>query len=155
MTTAKLLFLSGSSDWISRAITWFSHGGVTHVALLSPDGEFVIEASGKGQPKGVRKVSYETFLKSHPECELCEFQHPDPEEMWDVACSQLGKGYDWSWYLGWLFRSTSYQNKSKWTCAEFIVWAAQESGKSPFSIDVLWHVKPYDLRMIATKVDKG
>jgi len=124
-----------ADDFISDAVTWFSHGLFSHIALLSPDGSEVIEASGFGKPSGVRVMSIEVWGSKHPDYVLRKIPHPNPTGVWDAACSQLGKGYDWLYLLGWLLRR-NWHDISKWVCSELIEWACRQAGHSVFPDNV-------------------
>lgn len=137
------------SDWLSRVIAWFSGHPYSHVALVSPCGGYVIEASGLADPPGVRRYTFADWASRHPGYELATIEHPNPDAVWAAACTQLGRGYDWMWWLGFVFRNRRLHDRNKWTCAELIAWAAEQGGRPLFQLDVLWHVKPSDLRMIA------
>ena len=52
MSKVYLLFHHNADDFISQVISWFTHAEASHVALLHPDGNKVIEASAWGKPKG-------------------------------------------------------------------------------------------------------
>ena len=92
-----------------------------HVAIMH--GDEVIEASGFGQPKGVRLRSWYDYISEHPDVELRVIRHNDPEAVWDKCLSQVGKPYDWRWYVGMLTRSRKWQDDAAWVCHELIVWA--------------------------------
>jgi uncharacterized protein YycO len=92
-----------------------------HVAIVH--GDQVIEASGFGRPTGVRLRSLYDYLNEHPTTELRTVHHADPEAVWQKCLSQVGKPYDWRWYIGMLSGSRKWQDDSAWTCHELIVWA--------------------------------
>jgi uncharacterized protein YycO len=120
-----------ADDHISKAMAWFTHGRYSHVALISPDGSEVIEASGMGQPKGVRAMSMEVWASRHPGFALRKIEHPFPTLVWQIATGQLGKGYDWFFLLSYLARS-DWQDEDKWVCSELIEWACRQAGHSVF-----------------------
>lgn len=149
MSKMVLAFAHDPSDWISRVMAWFSFAKVTHVALVSQDREWVIEASAVGYPKGVRLVPMPLFLAKHPWADLRTIEHKDPLAAWDFARTQVGKGYDWRWIVGRLLRLPKLQHRDKWACSELICWAAREAGDPIFVGDTDWHITPADLRMIS------
>jgi len=118
-----------ADDRISQLMAWFSHARYTHVALISPDGSEVIEASGMGQPKGVRAMSMEVWASKHPGFVLRKIEHPFPDTVWQIATGQLGKGYDWNYLWGWLFRR-NWQDPEKWVCSELIFDSCDKAGKA-------------------------
>jgi hypothetical protein len=141
------------TDWVSRVIAFFSHDTVSHVALVSPDGYWVIEASGLAKPSGVRVRRMVDWADKHPGYEL-RWANGDPEKVWAKALTQEGKGYDWWWWWGWITGNPKAQDPEKLTCAELIAWAFREAGFPLFFIDNLWHVKPSDLRAVTQLVNK-
>lgn len=148
-----LAFHHAADDFISRVMAWFTHGGPTHVALVSPDGEWVIEASSMGRPKGVRIVAFATWARRHPGYELCTVAHPAGQQVWAMAGTQVGKAYDWGWIWGWLLRNKNMQDPERWTCSELIHWAAAETGHPISTLDDMgWHISPRMLRAMAAPI---
>lgn len=147
MTELVLIFSRGT-DPIDRLIGWLTFSSVTHVALVR--GQQVIESSGHGHPKGVREVSLWEWLDRHPDSEQRTLKHPHADTVWEIARSQLGKGYDYPWLLRWLFRLPWLENDS-WTCAELISWAASATGV-PILDAGHNTVTPRDLYMISEAV---
>lgn len=152
MSAITLAFHHAADDWISRVMAWCTHGGPTHVAMVSPDGAWVIEASSMGRPKGVRVVAFTTWATRHPGYELCTIPHKDPQGVWARACTQVGKRYDWGWIWGWVFRLRSLQDQDRWVCSELIDWACEAEGDPIFLINMRWHISPRVLRAVATPI---
>lgn len=148
MTDLVLIFSHGT-DWISRLIGWLTYGHVTHVALVR--GQRVIEASGMGYPKGVREVSLWDWLDKHPGAEQRVIKHPDPEGVWDMMSTQLGKGYDWMWLARWLIRK-EWQPNDLWVCSEGIAWASATKGYPLFEGAHYGRITPQDLYDISEAV---
>lgn len=142
-----VLAFSRGTDLIDRLIGWLTYSSVTHVALVR--GQRVIESSGHGYPKGVREVSLWDWLDRHPHSEQRTVEHPAPDTVWEIAQSQLGRGYDYGWLLRWLFRMSWLENDS-WTCAELISYCCEASGSA--ILDAGHNtVTPRDLYMISEK----
>lgn len=99
----------------------------THVALIGDDA--VIEANGYGSPKGVRLEPLYQFINDHPGVEIRSLAHPDPKSVWDAAMTQIGKPYDWGWYMAMLTRDRNWQSDQAWVCHELIAWACEVAGK--------------------------
>lgn len=131
MSHIVLGFHHASDDWISRVMAWFTHGRYTHVALVSTEGDEVIEASGMGNPKGVRMMHIDVWKGRHPGCELRKIEHPYAWKVWEHAKSQVGKPYDWGFVWGWVFRA-KWQHSNRWTCNELIAWACAQAGHPLF-----------------------
>jgi uncharacterized protein YycO len=141
-----------NSDWISRLMAWLTHATYTHVALVAPDGSEVIEASGVGKPQGVRAMSMEVWASKHPRFVLRKIPHNNHELVWQIAFSQIGKGYDWSYLWGWLFRS-NWQDTDKWTCNELIVWACEQAGQPCLTTDAPQWLTPEHLYLISQPLE--
>lgn len=134
------------ADWISRVLSWVTFGNVTHVALLSPGGDEVIEASSYGEPRGVRVMALEVWREHHPAHRSLRIPHPAPKQVWGLAKSQVGKPYDYRYYLGWLFRR-NWQAEDAWVCHELICWAALHAGCGVFAVDA-WRISPRDFELL-------
>ena len=150
MTWITVGFSHDNKDWISRLIAWLIHGRWSHVVLVSPDGSEYIEASGIGKP-GVRTKPLELFLAKDNRT-LRRIYHPHPDQVWQIASTQLGKGYDWSFLWGWLFR-LNMQDKQKWTCNELIAWAAAEAGHPLLVMDDSHYLTPDHLFLISQPME--
>jgi uncharacterized protein YycO len=141
-----------ADDRISQLMAWFTHGRYSHVALISPDGSEVIEASGMGQPKGVRAMSMEIWASRHPGFALRKIEHPFPDTVWQIATGQLGKGYDWNYLWGWLMRRL-WQDPEKWVCHELIAWACQQAGHPIINMDNPQWLTPEHLYLISQPLE--
>ena len=141
-----------ADDHISQLMAWFTHGRYSHVALVSPDGSEVIEASGMGKPKGVRAMSMEVWASRHPGFALRKIAHPFPDTVWQIATGQLGKGYDWNYLWGWLMRRL-WQDPEKWVCHELIAWACQQAGHPIINMDNPQWLTPEHLYLISQPLE--
>lgn len=140
------------SSWISRLIARVTFGK-SHVVIISPCGGYFIESSGRkalGHPTGVRMRRIDEFY-AEPEFVIKRIAHPDPDGMWALAKRQLGKGYDWSWIVGFLLRDPRIQERDKFTCSELVAWCFDNSGGTlfPDGRRHWWHVTPYEIEMVA------
>lgn len=126
MSDLTLIFSRGD-DWISRLIRFFTRSRFSHVALVSPDGTTVIESTGLTRPDGVQQTPLDVWQARHPGFELRAAHHPNPESVWAIACSQMGKPYDNSYIWGWLLHR-NWQAPDRWACHELIFWSAYQTG---------------------------
>jgi hypothetical protein len=72
-------------------------------------------------------MSIEVWSSTHHGYVLKKIPHPNPDAVWQHACSQVGKGYDWGYLFGWLLRR-NWQDPEKWVCHELIPWSCQQAG---------------------------
>ena len=122
-----LYFHHDPDDWISRLMAWFTRSRYTHVALLSPGGDYVLEATGASDPTGVRYLPTWLWQSRHPDCIARVAETPDAKTVWRLAETQADKPYDWGYLLGFLLRR-NWQDQDKWVCHELIAWACAEAG---------------------------
>lgn len=117
--------------------------------LVEPGGRRYIEASGSAKPSGVRLHDMHEFIASRPEWDFRMIPHPDPHAVWELACTQVGKPYDWAFLFGWLVHR-NWQHPDKWVCQELITWACKEAGYPIFPLEVAdqWHT-PHSLYLIS------
>ena len=124
----------------SRIFAWLPFH---HVALVH--GDEIIEAVGWGKhPIGVRKRSLYDFLADHKHVQFRETEG-DPEIVWALAETQVGKPYDWSWYIGHLLGSRKWQDPHRWTCHELVFWALGYDAEVP-------RLTPRDLIQISERI---
>jgi uncharacterized protein YycO len=142
------LIFAHNDDWISRLIGWLTRSKHSHVALVSPDGKNVLEATGLSKPGGVRLIPIEQFYAERQHIEVRTIEHPFPINVWSHAWSQLGKPYDWSYLWGWLLHR-DWQDREKWVCHELIVWAAAQSGQPLLEMADAHYLTPGDLYRIS------
>lgn len=133
---------AGPANWIGRLICWVTAFRYSHVALVSPCGQWYVEASGRGKP-GVRVRD----MAKRQWDDMRRIPHPKPEAVWEAAISQAGKDYDFAYLWGYLFRR-SWQDPQKWACQELIVWAAAEAGH-PIIHSEYERATPQHLHMIS------
>ena len=142
-------FSHDSGDWISVVMAWVTFGQASHMVMISPCGQWFIEATGVKTPQGVQppRPIYEFINREG--AVIRKIEHPNPEGVWAAALTQVGKGYDWLWFVGWLFRSRNWQDLAKWVCAELYGWCERQAGYSNIDGDHNWHLTPNDWRMIS------
>jgi hypothetical protein len=131
MSHIDLLFHAGD-HWISQGVMFVSRGPVSHLALVSPDGKTIIESSGLAKPSGVQERPFEEWVAGHPGCFPRKIAHPDPAKVWDVTKAQLGKEYDWLYFLGFFLHQPRLHDRKKVTCSELIYEACLEAGYNIF-----------------------
>lgn len=109
---------------------WHRRLNPHHVAIVH--GDEVIESNGFGRPTGVRLLSLYDYMQAHPDTELRTIIHADPEAVWTRCLSQVGKPYDWAWYVGMLMRSRDWQDDAAWVCHELVLWALGYNWRMPW-----------------------
>lgn len=149
-----VLGFSHSNKIISRLVKWFTHGNYSHVMLMEPCGRRYIESSGTAKPSGTRIRDLSDFLLSRPEWDFRVIEHPNPDEVWRLACTQVGAEYDWMYFVGWLFRR-NWQHGKKWVCNELITWACDRAGCPifPQEAEPRW-LTPQHLYLISKPLDQ-
>ena len=157
MSGFTLLFAHDSGDWLSNVIAWFTHGGPTHAAFLSPCGTKVREASGttkEGFEPGVREVDFETWKSWHESHEVCWLPHDhlEHQQVWDKAEEYLGLDYDWGNIAAWVTRLMWLEDKRKLTCSEYIYTVCIALGHALFDLEHKDTATPRNLRMISRKL---
>lgn len=128
---------------IGWLVSWFTGYEYSHVAMVSPDGYWVLESTGTLKPYGVQIRA----LHNRDFNELRTIPHPDPDAVWNAAITQVGKPYDWGYILGWPMRR-NWQDDDKWSCTELIPWAFAQTGHPIIHSDH-HRVGPMTLHMIS------
>lgn len=119
---------STQRDSLLGALTrWFGRWRHSHIVLIHPDGDRLIEATDAG---GVREMPIE-YLLARDNVELRRIAHPNPQGVWLACVSQLGKPYDNTYSLGWLLRR-DWQADGAWACTEMLEWACRQAGQGLF-----------------------
>ena len=135
-------FCTDKTDRISTLIRWATWSPVSHVVLISPCRDQIIEAT---HGKGVVLGTLTEFL-ARDGAELRRIPHHDPYGVWARALSQVGKPYDWRYSLSWLLRR-DWQDPAAWACAELIAWAAEL-----FADGYANSISPRDLHLISVSL---
>lgn len=115
--TIRLQFVQGKGP-VSRSIAWFSSGHFSHVDIVLPDGTLLGARSDNADGvKGVaiRRSDYEVWHKRVVFSIPCtDLQH---EAAYDFARKQVGKPYDHTAILGFIF-NRAWMDSDSWYCAE-------------------------------------
>lgn len=122
----RLLFTTNKNpfSYVIRLVTWSQW---SHVAFVCEDGS-VIESMA---PHGVRHVSFEKAISKAKKYCVVEFMNADPVAMQAAMETQIGKSYDYLGALGIGLR-VNIGHTDKWSCGEFICWAAEKIGSGIF-----------------------
>lgn len=151
MNHITLAFHHDKADWISNLMAWATRADVTHVAMLEPGkGERVVEASGVGEPTGVRIVSFDEWTAKHPGYKLRYVVDTDPKQIWDLCASRVGDGYDLGYILGWWLR-LKVEDPKKFTCQELLEWAFRVAGRPLFDVTEPHFLTPQNFYNISTR----
>lgn len=119
MQYVKLIY--GRSNAIgSLAIRLFTFSRWSHVGIITADGNNVIEAVGF---KGVVSTPLDEFKSRYTQWEVAEAPVIDLNECHIKARQQLGKGYDWSAFFGFVFRKR-WNDQDKWICSELYAYCS-------------------------------
>jgi len=125
----KLIFARSHrpGSYLIRLFTWsrWSHVGVI-------DGETVIDTTFK---TGVAVTPLAQFLAEHSVTEQFDVAVPD-----EVAANvwlqmQIGKGYDWTAVIGFVFRRP-WGKSNRWFCSELVESALIAGGRRRFREDL-------------------
>ena len=147
------LFHHDKADPISNGMAWATRADVTHVAMLDPkSGTRVIEASGVGEPKGVRIVPLDEWVARHPGYTRRYVVDPDPQQIWDLCASREGAGYDWLYLVGWWLR-LMLEDPKKFTCQELFSWAFQQAGRPLFDTRKPHFLTPQNFYNISKRLE--
>ena len=123
-TLGRVLLFTGG-DCIASLVKWQSRSHYSHVALLIPGTNTVIESYPF---KGVRKR--ELTAKDWDHIHAYEITGMTARQ-WDKAIqfceSQLGKGYDWRNVFRFISRVPAREN-DRWFCSEIAFRAIEEAG---------------------------
>lgn len=141
MKTIPVLF-TRSRTLGSFAIRHWQHGEFSHVALVSPDQERIIEATLQ---HGVAPDSLKAAIARSSYHDIVDLPCPDPELAWIMAGTQIGKRYDWKAPIGVGLRS-DFHDAERWDCCELVAWAIKHGGRDLFRLKDRFHrLKPMDL----------
>lgn len=160
MTHIIVGFSTKKNDWISRLICWVTRWRHSHVCLISPDREWIVESVGipftdpqTGEERtGVRLVPA-TYLTKRDMLEIRKIEHPAPDEVWKYAVKMaLDKvPYDHEYLGSWLLRRGGIGDARKPACHEVIVITTRLTGHPVIPDDMLY-TSPRDLYLISKEV---
>lgn len=114
-------------SYLIRLFTWsrWSHVGVI-------DGGLVIDTTLK---RGVATTPLAAFLAEHSATEQIEVALPDEVAAHVWLEMQLGKKYDWTAIIGFVFRRP-WGKKGRWFCSELVESALIVGGRRRFREDL-------------------
>ena len=123
------------SSWLIRQFTWSDY---SHVAILEPDGDHVIEARW---PE-VRMCHLADVISDNHVVTAVDIPCADPQSAILWAWNQVGKPYDLLALFAFLFHRRNWISEGKWFCSELVA-VAWAHGKSPlFQPDSVTRVTP-------------
>jgi cell wall-associated NlpC family hydrolase len=143
MNTVQILF-SADSSWASKVTRFFLNSRWSHVVIIDPTTKTRIEAYPL---QGVRERPLAVdALPTHKYTEfaIVNIPHPNPQAVFDMARTQLGKPYDLLGALG-VGINRDWQEDDKWFCSEFVAWAFEKTGSSLFRSEAVKRISPQDL----------
>lgn len=125
----RLIFARSRSagSFLIRAFTWsrWSHVGVI-------DGDTVIDTTFK---RGVAVSSLADFIASHSKTEQIDVAVPDEVAAHLWMQMQIGKPYDWTAIVGFVFRRP-WGKTNRWFCSELVESALIVGGRRRFREDL-------------------
>jgi len=122
--SVKLLF-STRRGIFSRAVRFITWSKYSHVDMIV--GNKVIGASAMN---GVEMISLDDRLDAAYRWVIYEVPMQminDPDDVYRIISSQIGKPYDYTGILGFLFHR-DWQKEEHWFCSELIAWAFCKAG---------------------------
>lgn len=115
-----IVFTHGGT-WISKAIVWATWGKWSHVGVINDMGEriTVIDTSfGKGAREQYINDFIDETAKHEIVCVPCTAEQKERIIKW--MQSQVGTKYDVRLFLGFLFKSTRFDDPNRFVCSEFV-----------------------------------
>ncbi len=161
MSYIKVGFCTKHNSFISRMICWLTRWRHSHVVLISPDGERMIESTGIMFPDpltgelrdGVREVPI-AYLMQRDMVEIRTIQHPYPELVWQHA-QRLAiekRPYDHEYLGAWLLNRGN-GDEHKINCLEVITESSAAAGWTLFPRSVE-RTTPRDLYLLSKSISK-
>lgn len=114
----------------------------SHVGVVTDLG--VIETTF---PKGVHVTPWREFVDRHSAIEEIEVALPDEAAARRFLISQLGKKYDWTAIVGFVFREP-WARAGRWFCSELVEAACIAGGRRRFR-DKLSRITPRHSWMVS------
>lgn len=115
-------------SWLSRIIQAFNWSPYSHVAWIDDNDFTVYEAWRRGVSRAPTPSHNHT---PGTMVDLFTVKGETPEHtaiIREFMQSQLGKPYDFLGILGFVFRATRLQRKTKWFCSELVAEAYATAG---------------------------
>jgi uncharacterized protein YycO len=117
---------SAIGSLLIRAAQWWAPW--SHAAIV--DGDGVIEARAG---HGVVRTPMADFLARCSAVEHVQIACPDAAAALTFARSQIGKGYDYLAYIGFIAR-TDDEDRTRWECCELVEAALLAGGRQRFRV---------------------
>ena len=121
-----------------RAFCWSAW---SHVGIVVGDDVLQVTPAG-----GVHLAPLRAVKAGASRWEMARLAFASPEKVTAIACSQIGKRYDWRGVFG-LWMRRKLQREDRWFCSELIAWAADVAGEPVFRARP-WRITPRDLYMV-------
>lgn len=131
-TVVTLQFIGGD-DLISRGISWFSAGHLSHVDICMPNGKLVgaRTQSYKGIPAGVQERPANYFGKAQ---HIVRFNLPATDTQarifYDFLGKQIKRPYDYAAIWGFVF-GRDWRETDSWICSELAAAALERAKIAP------------------------
>jgi uncharacterized protein YycO len=142
--TLHLIFSRRRSlgSWLIRVFCWSRW---SHVSIVY-HGDDLIDATLTH--RGVRMRRVADLLREASAVEWVQVDVPDEAAALDWLAKQLGRRYDWTAVVGFIFRA-GWADPGKWFCSELAAAAIQKGGRkllreelSRVTPGLLWAVAP-------------
>jgi uncharacterized protein YycO len=132
------IYLSASNTVGSYLIRFFTWSRWSHVFIA--DGDDAIEAHWR---HGVRRKPLKSLLEDVSRYAKVEVSTGADEAVLEAVRAQIGKPYDYSAILGFLFRR-DWQKETAWECAELVAFGFDRAGKPVFRSEDMSRITPGD-----------
>jgi uncharacterized protein YycO len=135
------VFFADSDSIGSKLVRLMTRGEWAHCGLYDPVTGTVIDSLASCG--GVTEYAVE-HLHAHFD-RVAFVPIPYPRVAYDFARSQIGKPYDFTALLWWLFPFRRWQDKDKWYCSELVAAALSAAAGQELYFDTKHGVSPDDL----------
>ncbi|WP_028449692.1 hypothetical protein [Chitinibacter tainanensis] len=113
------LIFSRNNGLHSRIVRLFTRSEWSHVEVLLINSELIIGAE-PGEGVIVNDLDREPPGSTVAVGVVIDRLVPNPERATDFLIAQIGKKYDWTGLIGWLFKGRNWQEPNKWFCSELV-----------------------------------
>lgn len=151
MSAVQILF-SADRSLASRVTRFFLNSRWSHVVILDPTTKTKIEAYPLQGVRERRLDAANLPVNHYTEYALVSIPHPNPQAVFDMARTQLGKPYDLLGALG-VGINRDWQEDDSWFCSEFVAWVFQQTGVSLFRPEAVKRISPETLWELPFPVD--
>ena len=139
------IFFSDGDSLSAKFIRFNTWSKYCHVGFYDRKAGTVIDS--RIDRKGVREYSLDKLKEDYPRILFRTL--PDvPNNVLEIARSQLGKPYDWTALLG-IGMHRNWQEDDRWFCSELVAWSCLQSGK-PIINKETWRVTPQDVLEVSS-----